>query len=284
MININSFFVFLYIMTTYNAYAAEPDFNLQLLDNVIVKYSAPSHGITCSNMDRATRISKKLKQLSVKRSSWGPTVYIGNYKSKPIFIAYVPIGSGAGVMYSELYAAGAKYIVRYGSDDSKNPKQDEYNLIKIIDETDNLFGFNQASGVPDEEWGMPLSASRLMIEIFVKEAVLHNLPFEKRICHHLENYHALNYLHRYSQARQKKIKMHLLSLKRSDKRESFDMESAVLFRLAKDMGKHAITILQTINKEDPKFAAYEGKNRRMAIEIENTMFVDYILDALIRII
>jgi purine-nucleoside phosphorylase len=66
------------------------------------------------------------------------------------------------------------------------------------------------------------------------------------------------------------------------KKESFDMESAVLFRCAKDFGRHAISVLQTVNKEDSKCDPYEGKHREQALKDETEVFVDYIFSSLLR--
>jgi len=44
-------------------------------------------------------------------------------------VASAPVGSGSGLMFTELYSAGAEHIVRYGSDDVKNPTKEESNLV-----------------------------------------------------------------------------------------------------------------------------------------------------------
>lgn len=59
------------------------------------------------------------------------------------------------------------------------------------------------------------------------------------------------------------------------------MESAVLFRCAKDFGFHALTVLQTVNKEDKNCDPYEGKHRKAALQEEQQVFVDYIFSALL---
>jgi uridine phosphorylase len=155
-------------------------------------------------------------------------------------------------------------------------------MVKIIDETDNLYGFNMASGVPEVEWGKSVFASPKIIDALRDEAVSRHLPVEKRICHHLENYHSLRSPEKFSPDRTAILQKHLQKFKRSDKKESLDMESAVLFRVAKDFGKHAASVLQTVDKENSQLGPYEGDNKKKAIMLENR-FVEYILSALLRI-
>ena len=59
------------------------------------------------------------------------------------------------------------------------------------------------------------------------------------------------------------------------------MESAVLFRCAKDFGLHALSVLQTVNKEDQNCDPYEGKHRETALKDEQQVFVDFIFTALL---
>ena len=61
------------------------------------------------------------------------------------------------------------------------------------------------------------------------------------------------------------------------------METAVLFRVAKDFGLHAATILQTVDKESPRLSSYEGENYLQAIEAEEGIFFEYVLDALLEV-
>ena len=104
-----------------------------------------------------------------------------------------------------------------------------------------------------------------------------------RICHHLENYHGLRSPDKFSIERTKRLQAILEELKKNPKPASFDMETAVLFRLAKDFGLHAATILQTVKKEDLKLSSYEGENYLEARKVEENIFFDYVLDALLQI-
>ena len=276
------FSTFFHFFTTQEL-VASPSVFLTQTDNLFVRITVPDRGIVCSNQDRVKRISSTLKNVEIYHIPWGYDIYIGDYRNTKVFIASAPVGSGSGLMFTELYAAGAKYIVRFGSDDEKLPTQVDTNLIKIITETDNLYGFNQASGIDPEEWGTPVSSSPLLLERLEKEASRRSLPVEKRICHHLENYHALRTPEKFSPERQKRIESHLKKMGIGpNQKGSMDMESAVLFRVAKDFDLHAISVLQTVDKGNKKLGPYEGKNNIQALDMEK-LFTDYILSALVSI-
>ncbi|MBS3904474.1 MAG: hypothetical protein KGZ39_04030 [Simkania sp.] len=257
--------------------------NLALEDCVLVKYPVPDKGIVCSNYERALRLSKKLDNLEMHKSAWGPFVAIGDYKGRKIFISCAPVGSGAGLVFTELFVAGAKYIIRYGSDDVKSPPASDAYLVKIVDEADNLFGFNIQSGVDPEEWGQSIEASPQIVQALISTAKLKGIVHETRICHHLENYHGLRLPHKFSLERSDRINAILEHLNKNSKSASYDMETAVLFRVAKDFGLHAATVLQTVNKENAKLSAYEGENYQQAREVEEGIFFNYVLDALLEI-
>lgn len=193
------------------------------------------------------------------------------------------VGTGSGLLFTELFVAGAKYIIRYGSDDIKAPPESDAYLVKIIDEADNLYGFNLQSGVGAEEWGKAVPASSEMIHALIATAEAKNILYEMRICHHLENYHGLRSPDKFSPARRERLESILEVLEMNQKPASYDMETAVLFRVAKDFGLHAATILQTVKKEDAKLSSYEGLNAQEARKVEENTFFDYVLEALLQI-
>ena len=104
-----------------------------------------------------------------------------------------------------------------------------------------------------------------------------------RICHHLENYHGLRSPDKFSPERREHLQAILERLNKNPKPASYDMETAVLFRVAKDFGLHAATILQTVKKEGPKLSSYEGANYQEARKVEENIFFDYVLDSLLQI-
>ena len=217
------------------------------------------------------------------KCAWGPFVVVGDYKGEKLFIACASVGTGSGLLFTELFVAGAKYIVRYGSDDVKFPPQSDAYLVKIVDEADNLYGFNLQSGVPSEEWGQSVNASAEIVKALISTAESKKINYEMRVCHHLENYHGLRSPDKFSPERMRRLQAILEELKKHHKPASFDMETAVLFRVAKDFGLHAATILQTVKKESPKLSSYEGDNYQQARKVEEEIFFSYVLDALVNI-
>lgn len=254
--------------------------HLTLDDCLFVKYPVPEKGIVCSNYERALRLSEYLNNSEMHKCAWGPFVVVGNYKGEKIFIACASVGTGSGLLFTELFVAGAKYIVRYGSDDVKLPPESDAYLVKIVDEADNFYGFNLQSGVPPEEWGQSINASAEIVNALISTAESKKIKYEMRICHHLENYHGLRSPDKFSHERAERLQIILEELKKHPKPASFDMETAVLFRVAKDFGLHAATILQTVKKESPKLSSYEGENYQQARKIEEEIFFSYVLDAL----
>ncbi|MEI8126087.1 MAG: hypothetical protein WCG42_10060 [Parachlamydiaceae bacterium] len=278
-----TFVISIRLMNVHATETTDKEIYLTLEDCLFVKYPVPEKGIVCSNYERALRLSEKLSNREMHKCAWGPFVVIGDYKEKKVFVGCASVGTGSGLLFTELFVAGAKYIVRYGSDDVKRPPESDAYLVKIIDESDNLYGFNLQSGVDPNEWGKSVWASPKIIESLVTTAQDKNILYEMRICHHLENYHGLRSPDKFSPERNKRLQTILEQLNRNSKPASYDMETAVLFRVAKDFGLHAATILQTVKKESPTLSSYEGINYQQAREVEENIFFEYVLDALIKI-
>lgn len=257
--------------------------DLTLQECLFVKYPVPDRGIVSSNPERAERLASHLDHSVAHKNSWGSTVIIGEYKGTPMFVACAPVGTGAGLLFTELYVAGAQYILRLGSDDARNLPESEYHLVKIVDEADNLYGFEMQSGMDLNACGNSIWASPKMVGALVEYAALQGFHHELRVCHHLENYHALRYAHLYPQERQERLKQMLVKLEEKTKPASFDMETAVLFRVANDFGRHAATVLVTVKKDDPKLSSYEGELLKKAREIEETLFFPYVLETMKRL-
>lgn len=223
--------------------------HLEDSDLLFVREKVPLKGIVCSNADRARRIGQLLENTREIKSSWGPFVIIGKYKNQEIFIAGASVGTGSGLLFNELFTQGAKYIIRYGSDDVKTPPDSDANLVKIIDEADGLVGFEVQSGIPIEKAGQLIKASEVIISALLHEAApRNNIIVERRICHHLENYHGLRASNRFIDERRQNLNSILKKFESNPKPASYDMETAVLFRVANDFGGHAATVLQTVSK------------------------------------
>ena len=120
---------------------------------------------------------------------------------------------------------------------------------KIVDEADYLYGFSKAIGPPEDMLGKSIPASPRIVEAIKQNAIHKDVPYEVRICHHLEAYHALRAPEAFPVDSCKRIKEDLSKFKSNIKKESMDMETAVLFETAMLFNKHAAIILQTVNKE-----------------------------------
>lgn len=265
-------------------FAIHPETEIYLTPEecLFVRCPVPERGIVCSNHSRVQRLSKLLENRQEFVCSWGPVVFIGDYQGEKIFIASAPVGTGSGLVFTELFVQGAKYVLRYGSDDVKAPPESDAYLVKIVDEADNLYGFDLQSGVDPKEWGQVMPASPSMINALIAEAEASGIVYEKRICHHLENYHGLRSPHRFEQARQVRLEKQLAHLKQNPKPASYDMETAVLFRVAKDFGANAATVLQTFNKEAKKLGESSDNEVQQMRHVEETIFFPFVLKALLR--
>ncbi len=250
---------------------------------LFVKCPVPKKGIVCSNHDRVMRLAEKLSNKEVHTASWGPFVVIGEYKGEKIFVAKASVGTGSGLLFTELFVNGAEYIIRYGSDDVKLPPESDAFLVKIVDEADNLYGFELQSGIDATDCGKSLFASQKIVQALTEEAKQKKINYEMRICHHLENYHALRQPEKYAPDRRMKIYAMLQELEKNEKKASYDMETAVLFRVAKDFDKHAANILQTVSKEHKSQFLRPEDELTHVRKLEEELFFPYVLDALLRI-
>ena len=150
-------------MSTNNGYEIRMSFytNYLLEQNLIVKKSMPIAGIVCSNPRRAERIvSSHLTDANLLKeyhSAWQLDIYIGHYQGKMMFVAAIPVGAaGAAFAIQQFAVAGARYIVRCGSNDDPRLTDKRMDEVIIVDRADNLYGLMQGSGAPPEtcecEW------------------------------------------------------------------------------------------------------------------------------------
>jgi len=249
---------------------------------IFVNEPVPEKGITCSNRQRILRLSQFLEKTRTIESSWGPFVIIGHYQNREIFLALAPVGAGSGLAFTELYYQGAKAIIRYGSDDVPNPLPQEAELFKIVDEADNLYGYSKAIGVSASNCGGLIPASSQLVEALKVQTQSHNLNYETRICHHLESYHALRSPDAFPEPYRSQIKADHEAIKRENKKESMDMETAVLLETAQLFGRDAATVLQTVDKEKASDPYHQKENLEAIYRLEKA-FLNVIIDALFSI-
>lgn len=60
--------------------------------------------------------------------------------------------------------------MRRDPEDNEMPPESDAYLVKIVDEADNLYGFNLQSGVPPEEWGQSVKASPEIVKALISTA------------------------------------------------------------------------------------------------------------------
>ena len=246
---------------------------------IFVNEPVPEKGITCSNRQRILRLSQYLEQTRTIESSWGPFVIMGRYQNKEIFLALAPVGAGSGLAFTELYHQGATAIIRYGSDDVPSPSPEEAQLFKIIDEADNLYGYSKAIGISASNCGGSIPASSQLVEALKTQAKAHHLNYETRICHHLESYHALRNPDAFPEPYRSRIKADYEAVKRDNKKESMDMETAVLLETARLFNRNAASVLQTVDKEKASDPYHQKENLQEIYRLEKAFF-QVIIDAL----
>eukprot|EP01129_Flabellula_baltica_P014645 TRINITY_DN7064_c0_g1_i1.p1 TRINITY_DN7064_c0_g1~~TRINITY_DN7064_c0_g1_i1.p1 ORF type:complete len:142 (+),score=19.33 TRINITY_DN7064_c0_g1_i1:170-595(+) len=83
-------------------------------------------GVVCANPDRAAIIAKEYFDYYFVHTDFrGYKVYVGEYKGRRMFAAYIGLGSAsAGFMMEELIAYDAEVIIRLGSNDYNVTKED----------------------------------------------------------------------------------------------------------------------------------------------------------------
>ena len=244
-----------------------------LQENVLIKETLPRAGVVSSNPQRSKRMVETcLKDAELHTNSWGVVIYVGRYLGQKMFISSVPMGGGgSGFAFLEMYAAGAEYIVRYGSND-RFITQDNLKDIIIVDEADNLYGLMRDSGAPESEWGRSLYASSMLTETLINKASTLGYPVKRMICHHVEDYHAYNYPELTSENYEEIQKIIQRVENRSKKSSAWDMETAALFWRSKQFCKHAITVLQSLIKKKGLTRPYEGRHGEIAIHMEKVFY------------
>jgi len=274
-------------VSTNNGYEIRMSFytNYLLEQNLIVKKSMPIAGIVCSNPRRAERIvSSHLTDANLLKeyhSAWQLDIYIGHYQGKMMFVAAIPVGAaGAAFAIQQFAVAGARYIVRYGSNDDPRLTDKRMDEVIIVDRADNLYGLMQGSGAPPETWGKILHASPILINSLSQKAQELQIEIQLAVCHHIEDYGAYAFpafAGKYGENIMKCISE--LEASDSSRLHSRDMETAALFYRALLDNFHAATVLQNVPKFSGFHQTYDNKQGEIAKKIEKK-FSDLIFSAL----
>ena len=235
--------------------------------NVIIKSQIPPHGIVSSNPERTQRIAEHfLQDLEQLPISWGVTVYLGKSKlnDQTIFTASVPMGaSGSAHAFHELMAAGAKRIIRLGSNDVWVTK-DDINSVVLISEAKGLRGLGWDHGMDESVIDESIFGSAMLMETIESELGVKGIKYSKRVCFNVDDYHA--YLYPDLAANSDRIKERLSFYDRFSP-YCRDMETASLFLKANEFNVEAASVLQNVVKQKAELP-YEGLAGSKAKEFE----------------
>ncbi len=144
--------------------------------------------------------------------------------------------------------------------------------MKIIDEADHLYGYARAIGVEPTQWGRPIPASPILVQALKMQAKSQNLNYEMRVCHHLESYHALRNPEVFPPQYRHRIEADYVMVKRQDKKESMDIETATLFETARLFQQNAASVLQTVDKEKASDPYYQKATLKQIYSTEKEFF------------
>lgn len=255
-----------------------------LKENVIIKHQMPRVGIICSNPRRAERIAHNCLEnatlLTYYQSAWAIDIYIGTYKNKHVFVAGVAVGaSGASFSVQQLAAAGAKVIIRYGSNDNPGILKDDMHNIILVDSADNLYGLMQGNGAPKSDWGTTLYANTDLINTLNTAFQNSGIGVNKAICHHVEDYVAYTFPSLHPHCEQIQFDLKKLESQSTEKLHCRDMESAALFYRARIDGFAAATVLQNVPKPAGTDQVYNKEIGELAKQIE-PQIAEIILDVI----
>ena len=235
----------------------KPSFTIE--QNVIVNRPIPQKGIVSSNPERVLRLASEfLENPITKIQSWGVGVITGNIpcgsEREQFFFAYVPMGaSGSAHAFHEIFAAGAREVVRLGSNDVWVQEKDMDSLV-LISESRGLRGLSWDHGMDEKDVDMPRTPHGELMRRLIESCHRHRFPFSERVCFNVDDYHAYLYPELMETSQRIKRRLDVYSAFGPYSR---DMETASLFLKADQFGVKAASVLQNILKQK-KELPYEG--------------------------
>ena len=183
--------------------------------------------------------------------------------------------SGSAHAFHEIFAAGAKEVVRLGSNDVWVQEQDMESLV-LISESRGLRGLSWDHGTKEQDIDVPrLPDAELKLRI-IASCGNNDFPFSERICFNVDDYHAYLYpeLMDEPQRIQQRLEMY-------DSLGPYcrDMETAALFLKAEQFGAKTASVLQNVIKQKEGLP-YEGSSGDQAKQNEINI-AGVIVDALL---
>jgi purine-nucleoside phosphorylase len=235
----------------------------------------PPVGIIAAHPGRIERIAKEfLENGAVHTDYRGYKVYTGTYKGQPVFAAYTGIGgASASLMIENLIVAGAKKIVRVGTNDNDALDQD-LTTLTIVEETMGLHGMMLEYGFSDEEAGQSQKASPKIIasiQSAAKKANTSHVVLAKG--YNLDAYHVYSNPRRFAKDAQR-IEDKIARYKAAGATVR-DMESGTLFMLGSLRGIDTAAVLISVAKHN-----YETEEQKKFMQQREGDAIRIVLDAL----
>lgn len=208
----------------------------------------PSVGIIAAHPGRVDRIAKEfLQDVDVHTDFRGYKVYTGIYNGQQVFAAYTAIGGpSAGLLLENLIVAGAKKIVRVGTNDNE-PKDQNLTSLAVIQETMGLTGMMLEYGFSADEAGKPMPASESLNNAILRAAEQSNVcHVELTKAYNLDAYHV--YLNPKRFAKDSRIVEEKIQSYIDQGATVRDMESGTLFMLGQLRNIDTATVLISVLK------------------------------------
>jgi purine-nucleoside phosphorylase len=200
-------------------------------DILVNEKPLPPVGIIAAHPGRVERIAREfLQDVDLHTDYRGYKVYTGTYNGQPVFAAYTGIGgSSAALMLENLIVAGAKKIVRVGTNDNDAADQN-LTTLTVVQETMGLNGMMLEYGFSAEEAGKSQPASQSLINSILSAAQkTETSHVELAKAYNLDAYHVYSNPKRF--AKNSKIIEEKIQSYKDQGATVRDMESGTLFML-----------------------------------------------------
>lgn len=235
----------------------------------------PPMGIIAAHPGRVERIAKEFFENAELHTDYrGYKVYTGTYNGQPVFAAYTGIGgASASLMIENLIVAGAKKIVRVGTNDNDALDQD-LTTLTVVEETMGLHGMMLEYGFSDEEAGQSQKASPCIIasiQAAAKKAKTAHVTVAKG--YNLDAYHVYSNPSRFAKDG-KRIEEKIAKYKAAGATVR-DMESGTLFMLGKLRGIDTAAVLISVAKHN-----YETEEQKKIMQEREGEAIKIVLNAL----
>jgi purine-nucleoside phosphorylase len=219
-------------------------------DILVNEKPLPPVGIIAAHPGRIERIAKEfLLNVDLHTDYRGYKVYTGTYNGHPVFAAYTGIGgSSAALMIENLIVAGAKKIVRVGTNDN-NAEDQNLTTLTVVQETMGLNGMMLEYGFSAEEAGKSQPASQSLINSILSAAQkTETSHVELAKAYNLDAYHVYSNPKRFAK-NSKIIEEKIQNYKNLGATVS-DMESGTLFMLGQLRNIDTAAVLISVMKHN----------------------------------